>query len=387
MNTPRVTIIILNFNGLSDTRKSIKCVLATRYRNLRVIVVDNGSKNNESKLLQKELKDKRITFLRFRKNFGFTGGNNRALSHIYSKYVLLLNSDARVNKTALHNLVRQAEENRSVAVLQPKILFLNNPKFFEYTGAAGGYIDSFGYPFARGRFVFHMEEDLGQYDDAAYLDWAGGSALFFRMNILKKVGGLFDEDFFAQQEEIDFCLRVKRAGYKIQFCPQAIVLHRGIVSSADRLNKKIFWTHRNNLFVLTKHFSLKRLLWLFPLRAALDTGSMFFYLASGQTRFVYEVIRAYLSFLSYLPKTIHKRRKLFKLFPTSADSLIHGGTIVFDYFILGKRKYSQLRSEKKDQVRSSTSHSPYYGDISQLIRIRRNMLSHYKNIINKIFTI
>ena len=381
MKEPSVTIVVLNFNGINDTRKCILSLLKSDYPKYKILIIDNGSLQNEAKILKREFQDKKISIKRFNKNLGFAGGNNKAVKLAKTKYVLLLNQDATISGNTLTELVKSAEKENYVAAFQPKILFSENHKYFEYAGAAGGFIDTLGYPFARGRILFHLEEDKGQYDDSAYLDWACGSALFVRKIYLKKVGGLFDADFFAYQEEIDFSMRIKRSGLKVKFVPKAKVYHRGVVTESARLNRKIFWTHRNNLFMLLKNFSSKRLLWLLPLRISLDFGSMIFYLLSLRPDFLIAVIKAQASFVFTLPKTLSKRRKLEKKFPMYADEVIYGrGSIVFKYFIQGKRKFSQLEDRNFFEKHASfgTSHSLYYGD---LFKYKKG-----KEKLNKFFT-
>jgi GT2 family glycosyltransferase len=372
---PVVTISVLNYNGLEKTRACLISLIKTTYPNYKIIVADNGSTTNETKILKNEFKNKRIEFIRFNKNYGFAGGHNKIVADIRSKYIVLLNNDTEVDRNWLTKLVDKAEEDYKTAVIQPKIIFLHDKRFFEYAGAAGGYLDSLGYPYARGRFLFHIEEDRHQYDDSVLLDWSCGSALFFRRSVLINTLGLFDTNFFAYHEEIDFCLRVKRAGYLIRFVPQSVVYHSGVITSKKKLNDKIFWTHRNNLYMILKNFSLKKLIWLLPLKIILDYMSMLFYFTSLKFGFIFAVFRAHFSFLKHFKSIFRERQYIAKKLPLYADKLIYGGHIIIDYFILGRRKFSD-----SNILPSLTSHSMYYGDIFKLSNVRKKTILTKSNI-------
>lgn len=342
MKFPKVNIVILNFNGLSDTIKCLKSVLKTKYPNFKILVADNGSKINEIKLLKQVIHDKKITFLRFSKNYGFSGGNNRIVKKLKSKYVVLLNNDTEVTPGWLNPLVKTLEIDKKIAVVQPKILWLENKRYFDYAGACGGYLDKFGYPFTRGRLFDTIEKDENQYNKPQDILWASGAAIIIRKKIIDKIG-LFDEIFFNYMEEIDFCFRVIRNGFKIVSQPKSVVYHKVAGSARKKIFKKRFWEHRNNLLMILKNYPSKDLLLIFPQRLLLEYLSFFYYLLSGRLFFAMAVLASQASVLTAAYSIIKKRK--FNNINTNAyfKKYIYPNSVVFDYFILGKKKYSQLK--------------------------------------------
>ena len=188
----KVNIIILNHNGIDDTRECLNSVLKTKFPGFRVVVVDNGSLINEAKILSQEFKNNKVSFLRFNKNWGFTGGNNKALKKINTKYLVLLNNDTVVAPLWLKYLINTMEQDEKIAVAQAKMHSYFKKNFFEYAGAAGGFIDKYGYPFTQGRIFNTVELDEGQYDNMRNIFWASGAAMAIRRSVIKKIGCLFD---------------------------------------------------------------------------------------------------------------------------------------------------------------------------------------------------
>jgi GT2 family glycosyltransferase len=221
---PEVAIVILNWNGRAFLEKFLPSVMASSYINKRIIVVDNASSDDSIQFLQSNFP--LVEIIKNNRNEGFAKGYNVALSQISSDYYVLLNSDVEVTAGWIEPVISLMETDRTIAACQPKILSWENKTRFEYAGASGGWIDSLGYPFARGRVMEFCEEDKGQYNDALPCFWATGAALFVRSNVYKECGGL-DEYFFAHQEEIDLCWRIQLAGYKVFVQPASIVYHVG----------------------------------------------------------------------------------------------------------------------------------------------------------------
>lgn len=337
---PKVTIVILNHNGFKDTFFCLTTLLKTKYSNFHIIVVDNGSKDDESALLKKIFKNKRINFLRFKKNLGFTGGNNRILKTINTKYVVLLNNDVEVSLDWLSPLVKRMEKDDKIAVIQPKILWLTNKKYFDYAGACGGFIDIFGYPFTRGRMFNTIEKDKGQYDSLMRVLWASGAAMMIRKSVLDKIG-LFDERFFNYMEEIDLCYRINKAGFKV-FCePKSLVYHKvGATASKNDLKKR-FWEHRNNLLFTIKNFPSGKLAIIFIPRLFLEFVSIFYYLSIKRGDYALAVILSQFSLMYMAPAVLIKKITSRKG-KTKLRGLIYPGSISFSYFILRKRKFSQI---------------------------------------------
>jgi len=341
MKPDRVSIIVLNFNGLEDTKKCLKSLLQTRYSNFEIIVADNGSKINESLILKKEFSNQNLKFLRFKKNYGFSGGNNKALRYAKGEYIAFLNNDVIVKPAWLKPLLNLLHNDKSIAVVQPKILWLKNKKYFDYSGACGGFIDKFGYPFTRGRLFDTIEKDKGQYDKPCDIFWASGAAFLTRRKIIDEIG-LFDEIFFNYMEEIDFCFRVLKAGYRVVSQPKSVVYHKVAATAGKDALKKRFWEHRNNLVMILKNYPLKKLVLVFPQRLIFEYISFFYYLTAGKLNFAVSVLLSQFSLIKMLPAVLQKR-KSDKFSVTFPQKGIYEKSIVFDYFARNKKKFSKLK--------------------------------------------
>lgn len=299
MAKPLVSIIILNYNGLNDTLHCLETINKTTYRNFEVIIVDNGSDNNEGVLLQKKFGRKYKVAL-LDKNLGYTGGNNYALTKTRGRYVILLNNDTEVTPNWIQPLVHLLEKDKNIAVVQPKIKMLNNKYYFDYAGAAGGFIDKYGYPFTRGRVFETKEKDVGQYNKESIIFWASGAACMIRKSAISKVGGLFDPCFFNYMEEIDFCWRIWKKGYKVHFCPDSTVFHKGAATAGKNLFEKRYWEHRNNLLLLYKNLEQKTNKNIYFSRLLLELATYFRYLLYGNFTYLKSLFFAHKDFVSLI---------------------------------------------------------------------------------------
>jgi len=232
-----------------------------------IILVDNGS--SDGSVAKAEGRFPSLRVLRLEENQGFAGGCNRGVEIARGKYVLLLNDDTEVDANCVKELVRTAEADPTVGACQPKIRSLRDPSHFEYSGAAGGLMDVYGYPFSRGRLMDHVEADEGQYDEPAEIFWASGVCMLIRKSVLDEVG-TFDETFFAYMEEIDLSWRILLGGHRIVYVPTAIVYHIGGYSLERKNVKRMFLNHRNSMIMLAKNYSLRSLLWIFPVKIVLE---------------------------------------------------------------------------------------------------------------------
>jgi len=335
---PRISVIILNFNGLDDTIKCLDSLKKTKYANFEVIIVDNGSSKNEAIILGIKYKNFIKTY-RLHNNLGFTGGNNWALAKAKGKYLVLLNNDTIVEPNWLEPLVKLLENNKKIAVVQPKIKMMFKKSYFDYAGAAGGYIDKYGFPFTRGRIFNTQEKDISQYDGVWPIFWASGSACMIRKSIIKRVGGLFSENLFNYMEEIDFCWRVWRAGYKVMFTSESVVYHKVAASAGKNVIKKRFWEHRNNLYILIRNLDRKNLLKILPLRIFLELIAYPYYIISRQRPFIKSLLSAHLDFLRngfYIRQT-RDRIQINNHFP------IYPGSIILDHYIKKIKTFKMLR--------------------------------------------
>lgn len=341
MKFPQVTIVILNFNGIKDSRKCLKSLLKTKYPNLKILVVDNGSSINEAEILKKEFVNKRIRFIRLSKNLGFSGGNNRVISKIKSKYIALLNNDTIVSPTWLSPLIEIMEKDKLIAVAQPKILWAKNKKYFDYAGACGGFIDVFGHVFTKGRIFNTIERDKRQYNFISDIFWASGAAMVIKKNIFNKVG-YFDERFFNYMEEIDLCYRIQQIGYKIVYQPNSYIYHQVASTAAKKVFKKRFWEHRNNLLLMLKNYPFFKLIVFFPIRILFEYMSIAYYLYIKRFDYALAVILSQFSLLYLSPLILYQRLYAKQKENKSMKKLIYQKSIVVSYFFLNKKKFSDL---------------------------------------------
>ncbi len=256
-----------------------------------VIVADNGSTDCSLEVLSKEFPTVKTIVLD--KNYGFAEGYNRAIARVESDYIVLLNSDVEVTDGWLSPLLDYMDAHPEVAAVQPKIRSWRNKSFFEHAGAAGGFVNALGYPYCRGRVLWHVEEDKGQYDSITDVDWTSGACMCVRTKVYKDCGGL-DASFFAHMEEIDLCWRMRNAGWRLVCIPSAVVYHLGGGSLAYESPRKTYLNHRNNLLMIYKN---KQHPWgVLFIRFFLDYAAAFLYLLQGRPaacKAVYEARRDY----------------------------------------------------------------------------------------------
>lgn len=345
MSNSSVAIVILNYNGKKHLETFLPSVLNTTYEHAKVIIADNGSTDDSIKFLAANYPS--ITCLQRDTNEGFAGGYNWALSLVDADYYVLLNSDVEVTPSWLEPMVSLLDNNIHIAACQPKILSYHNKECFEYAGAAGGWIDTLGYPFSRGRIFDVCEKDNGQYDACEPIFWATGASLFIRANYFKKVGGL-DESFFAHQEEIDLCWRLQRAGYAIMSCPSSVVYHVG-GGTLPRGGRKVFLNFRNNLLMLGKNLPVSELIWKLPARFCLDAISAWKGVLQGDFSFFYAIVKAHMSVMSIWTRQLlnggGKRNSIPKK-PMIALTGVFNGSIIWCYFVKKQTKFSEIISRK-----------------------------------------
>lgn len=343
---PSVAIVILNWNGQSFLEKFLPSVLATTYGNSRIIVADNDSTDTSVSFLME--KYPQIELIRLARNFGFAQGYNEALSQVEADYYVLLNSDVEVTPGWLEPLIHLLENRVEAAACQPKILSYHDRNSFEYAGASGGWIDIFGYPFARGRVFEVCEKDRGQYDTTEQLFWASGAAMVVKSQIFHQLKGL-DGYFFAHMEEIDLCWRLQRAGFKVFGCPESVVFHVGGGTLPKGASRKTFLNYRNNLIMLAKNLPLREK-WRIPFRMSLDQLSALVFLCKGDGGYFWAVVRAHLAFYYWIFRAKKNREGLAKR-PFKSLTGVYPRSLVWKYFIQKKRKFSEIVSgqTKKDQ--------------------------------------
>jgi GT2 family glycosyltransferase len=344
-----VAIVILNWNGKKYLEQFLPSVLSTQYSNFEVIIADNGSTDDSISFLQTNYSS--IRLIRFTENLGFAKGYNDALKQVESDYYVLLNSDVEVTAGWLQPQVDLLETDINIVATQPKILSYKNlptgqagKKMFEYAGAAGGWLDKYGYPFAKGRVFDVCEEDNGQYDQSEPIFWASGAALLIRSKIFHAMKG-FDEYFFAHQEEIDLCWRIQLAGYKIYSCPSSVVYHVGGGTLPRGNSLKTYLNFRNNRIMMSKNLPLSKKLWVMPARIFLDTISAWKGLLTGDGGYFIAILRAQLAFLKWW---LFFQKK--SVFPATKKGKLSGllkKNMVWQHFARKKNCFSEIVGKTK----------------------------------------
>lgn len=329
---PKVAVVILNYNGENFLRQFLPSVIQFS-KEAEIIVADNASTDKSLTVLKQEFPSVRtITHI---ENYGFCGGYNRALQQVRADYYVLLNSDVEVTENWLNPLVQLLDGNANIAAVQPKIKSYHNKLTFEYAGAAGGYLDSLGYPFCRGRLFDVVEEDKGQYNDVKEVFWATGACMMVRASVYNQLQGL-DEDFFAHMEEIDLCWRMKKLGHSIYYHGGSTVFHVGGGTLSKLSPRKTFLNFRNGLYLIYKNFRTSELILKLPTRIMLDYLAALRFLLSGEGAHALAILRAHYFFLQNLGNLTQKR----ELLPDSANENNVGrynGSIIWDFFIEGKK--------------------------------------------------
>ncbi|MFN1833761.1 glycosyltransferase family 2 protein [Balneola sp. MJW-20] len=336
------SIIIVSWNALHYLKEYLPSVAETNYDQFEIILADNNSEDGSAEWVEQNYPD--IKVARLDKNYGYCGGNNRAVP--YSKYdkLIFLNNDVKVDENWLTAL-EHAFDEPDVAAAQPKLRAIEHPDHFEYAGAAGGFMDKYGFPFCQGRVFDHVEKDEGQYEMARDIFWASGAALAIRKELFTGSGG-FDEDFEFHMEEIDLCWRLQNLGYRIRYAPGSIVYHLGGGSLPMGSPRKVYYNFRNSLFMLWKNYSAASLLIRLPIRLKMDVLAAYKALFSGNPKEWWAIARAHLHFVASLGK-MNKKRKVLK------NKRIHGSdpenmynvSVVWRYFIGGKKTFSEIVPE------------------------------------------
>jgi GT2 family glycosyltransferase len=337
----KIAIVILNWNGRKFLEQFLPELIKNSNRDdVRIFIADNGSSDSSVKFLRENYPN--IQLILFDNNAGFAGGYNRALEHIDARYFILLNSDVEVSPNWIHPVIEYMDDNQEVAAVQPKIRSYSQREYFEYAGAAGGFIDKYGFPFCRGRILKEHEKDNGQYNKISDIFWATGACMFIRADLFKKAGG-FDEDFFAHMEEIDLCWRLKNMGYRIVYHPESTIFHVGGGTLPNNNPHKLYLNYRNNLFLLYKNLPTKHRFRTVLIRMMLDGASAFIYLINFSFSFFWAVFKAHLHFYLSIGSLRKKRRILSTSFNVFMHNEIYRKSIVKGYYLFKIRKFSNLK--------------------------------------------
>ncbi len=333
-------IVILNWNGEKYLKQFLpKLIEKTTIPDVEIIVADNGSSDNSLSMLKSEFPAIRTIVLD--KNYGFSGGYNKSLEQVVADYYVLLNSDVEVTAHWLESLIEYMNNHTDVAACQPKIRSYYQRSKFEHAGAAGGFLDQFGFPFCRGRVIGVVEEDNGQYDTTFDVFWATGACLVVRSVLYWKVGGL-DDAFFAHMEEIDLCWRFKSRGYRVVCVPESTVFHIGGGTLNVDNPHKIYLNFRNNLLLLYKNLPNDLLKEILLFRFFFDYAAAFQLFVTGKPRNALSVFKARSDFKRMRPDFDEKRKENILQTTKTKHSEIILKSIVVEYYLRFRRTYTKL---------------------------------------------
>jgi GT2 family glycosyltransferase len=337
----QAAVVILNWNGQKLLEQFLPALLEhTPKEKAEIIVADNGSTDDSSLFLETHYPE--IRRIVFEKNYGFAEGYNKALSLLENKYVVLLNSDVEVTSGWLTTALNYLETHLDVVALQPKILAYNDKSLFEYAGAVGGFLDMYGYPFCRGRIFTTIEKDSGQYDEPTDVLWASGACLFIRLKEYKEAGGL-DNYFFAHQEEIDLCWRLRARGKKMVCLPQSTVYHVGGATLKMEHPHKTFLNFRNNLLMLYKNLPQKYYKKVMFYRFFLDYLAALQFLLQGHAANTFAIVKARRDFDKQKKnyRTI-REENLTKTIVKDLPPEILRKSLLWEYYLKGTKIFSNI---------------------------------------------
>ncbi|MBY0244025.1 MAG: glycosyltransferase family 2 protein [Sphingobacteriaceae bacterium] len=340
--SPSVAIVILNWNGKKWLEKFLPSVVKSVYPNLQIVVGDNCSNDNSVDFVQTNYPQ--IKIIKNQQNLGFAGGYNSILKNVDADYYILLNSDVEVTENWIQPLIDLMESDEKIAVAQPKIKSQIEKNKFEYAGAAGGYLDTFGFPFCKGRIFHTVENDTHQYNQIDEIFWASGAGFFIKSKYWHLVDGL-DKDLFAHMEEIDLCWRLKNLGFKIMYCPDAEIYHVGGGTLNTENAFKTYLNFRNNLIIMQKNLAKNEAYLKIFIRMWLDLLAWFMFIAKGKFKFAWAINKAHTYFVLNLFETAKKRKA------TQIDFKKHTGiynsSIVWAYFVKKMHYFNKLSIAKR----------------------------------------
>ncbi|MCH9007741.1 glycosyltransferase family 2 protein [candidate division KSB1 bacterium] len=349
--SPLVSIVIPHYRGKEILYQCLTALERTSYPNTQVILVDNASSDGSVVSVSRDFPWVKVVANKV--NAGYAGGCNSGLRLARGEFVLFLNDDTVFEPDWLNPLAAALIEDVSIAACQPKLLALHQRDTFDYSGAAGGLMDVFGFPFALGRIFFTLEKDEKQYDTGGEIFWASGTAILVRKSTLERVG-IFDEDFFAHMEEIDLSWRFHLAGMRVVVVPQSEIFHNSGSTLTPDSFKKVYLNHRNSLVMLLKNYELNNVLWIVPVRVILELVAILYSVLKLDFVRVRAVLLAFVSVLFGLPKTLRKRadvQKTRRVSDAAIFSKMYRGSIVVDYFVRNIKRAQDLpglhRSEFK----------------------------------------
>ena len=328
----RIAVVILNWNGILLLEQFLPSVVQFSPE-ATIFVADNASTDDSINYIKTFFPS--VTIIKNNSNLGFASGYNEALKQVDTDIYALVNSDIEVTKHWLKSILETFEKEPKTAIIQPKILDYKRKEYFEYAGAAGGFIDQYGYPFCRGRIFDTLEKDQGQFNDTREIFWASGACFFIRSSVYKALNG-FDDDFFAHQEEIDLCWRAINKGYKIKYISGSVVYHVGGATLQQGNPMKTYLNFRNSLLMLTKNLPKEKLYSILLGRMILDGIAGIQFLTQGKFKHFWAILKAHGAFYSHFSINYKKRSEF------QQSTYYTSKSIVYLYFIRKIKVFNDL---------------------------------------------
>tara|TARA_A100001037_G_C15153643_1_gene641614 strand:+ start:3045 stop:4094 length:1050 start_codon:yes stop_codon:yes gene_type:complete len=342
---PTVSIIIPHWNGIEVLSECISTLKQSNYESFEIIIIDNASIDGSQEWIKTNHPD--IILIENDQNYGYAGGCNRGAEKANGKYLLFLNNDTTQDSDWLPPLVDKLDKNDFIASIQPKILNYYQKNIFDYAGGAGGHMDIFCYPFARGRIFLEQEKDQGQYNTAESCFWTSGTAMMVRKDIFFEAGK-FDETFFSHMEEIDLCWRFQAMGYEVWVEPQSVVYHKNAVSLPMHTHRKYYLNHRNSLLMLFGNYSFPIIFYIGFIRFMLEFVALGYALVKMDWNHLTGILRSLLWIFLH-PITILKKRARYRKLRKVSSKIIMANmaktAIVLVHYLGGKKTYFEIESK------------------------------------------
>lgn len=322
-----IAVVILNWNGKELLQKFLPAVVQ-HSNQAQIYVIDNASTDDSVAFLQTNFPE--VHLIQNQQNLGYAGGYNQGLKQVKEPIYCLINSDVLVTENWLAPILKLLGEQPEIGIVQPKILDYKRRNYFEYAGAAGGFIDAYGFPFCRGRVFDTIEKDEGQYNDITPVFWASGACFFVRKSVFEQLNG-FDTLFFAHQEEIDFCWRAHIHNIQVYYCGFSTVYHVGGATLSNGNPKKTFLNFRNSLLMLYKNRPKKGKFINIFMRLSLDGLAGIHFLLKGKPQHCWAIVRSHFSFYRLISQSAVN---------PNAIKYYRVKSVVWTYFIRRKKNFS-----------------------------------------------
>ena len=344
-----ISIIIPHYNNSKILVECINSIYKSTFKNLEIIVVDNGSTDSSCEIISNTFPN--VVIQKSNTNLGYAGGCNLGSKIANGKYLLFMNNDTVIEKECIEKLLFKLESDKRISSVQPKIVNITNQLYFDYAGASGGFIDYLVFPFARGRIFNLIEKDKSQYQNSIKIFWASGACFLTRKEVFKKVGR-FDSSLFAHMEEIDYHWKCHLADYDVWVEPKGVLYHYGGLTLKMDSPKKTYLNHRNSLILLLSNYSLIRSILFFIIRLPLEfISSLKDLLNLRLMHFINHYIALFWIIFNF--RFINRRRNFIKRIRVVKDedifnkNIILNKSIVISYFLFRLKKFKDLKWLKK----------------------------------------